>query len=83
MEECIICLEHINTEQPGIILPCLHRFHSVCINEWFIKSGKRECPTCRTACPKPEKPKPKKTVKYIDYYKPISIPLHNGSHFLI
>jgi hypothetical protein len=41
--ECSICLEDFNSE--STILPCLHKFHTICINRW--KYQHTRCPCCR------------------------------------
>lgn len=47
--ECSICLEDINKRKNNdfiiMILPCNHKFHLICIQEWF--KMKLNCPLCR------------------------------------
>lgn len=43
-EDCVVCLD---PKQPGNevrTLPCLHQFHTACIDKWL--SGKASCPIC-------------------------------------
>jgi hypothetical protein len=42
-EECSICLEA--TKGTYLALPCLHKFHLHCIEEWFKRA--RTCPLCQ------------------------------------
>jgi len=46
-DECAICMERISN--PAYTLPCTHRFHRACLDEWRQRS--RICPTCRRALP--------------------------------
>ena len=41
-DECVICME------PNVdyMLPCTHKYHKVCIHEWYSRSP--SCPICRT-----------------------------------
>lgn len=52
MTECVICLEN-TADEGSTCLPCTHRFHTNCINEWFqheyVALKPRSCPVCRTA----------------------------------
>ena len=44
-KSCTICMCPYEIEEEFMILPCLHRFHSACIREWF---GRRNtCPNCK------------------------------------
>ena len=43
--ECSICM---NSLKAGIQLPCGHRFHSRCIEQWWEVA--RNCPLCRKPC---------------------------------
>lgn len=40
-DDCIICMDR----QPEVILPCLHSFCSLCIEQWN-ENGKKACPVC-------------------------------------
>lgn len=44
-EECTICLRTYKDRQRITILPCCHKFHSACINQWFKRSNR--CPLCK------------------------------------
>jgi len=41
---CSICLQQFVGNQPIRVLPCRHRYHSNCVDDWLIK--KRRCPLC-------------------------------------
>jgi hypothetical protein len=43
---CAICLEELDTDAPECVLPCKHRFHSVCLLTAFRRDER--CPLCRT-----------------------------------
>ncbi|XP_028391353.1 uncharacterized protein LOC114516153 [Dendronephthya gigantea] len=42
---CVICLMEFEQKQQIRILPCLHEYHSKCIDKWL--KGSRSCPICR------------------------------------
>eukprot|EP01083_Nonionella_stella_P028472 78403_1 len=44
-EECGICLATYSTADNLRLLPCMHRFHSDCIDGWIVKTNL--CPMCR------------------------------------
>eukprot|EP00928_Gymnodinium_smaydae_P058339 TRINITY_DN41546_c0_g1_i1.p1 TRINITY_DN41546_c0_g1~~TRINITY_DN41546_c0_g1_i1.p1 ORF type:complete len:427 (+),score=102.38 TRINITY_DN41546_c0_g1_i1:141-1421(+) len=44
-EECSICLVGFEEGNELRTLPCLHRFHSHCVDQWLIQSG--QCPVCK------------------------------------
>jgi len=44
--ECSICLEDFCRGEERTSLPCLHGFHSSCVNRWLSSSG--TCPVCKT-----------------------------------
>lgn len=44
-EPCAICFD-VDTQHEWRILPCGHRFHPACVDEW-IKKQRGTCPTCR------------------------------------
>lgn len=48
LESCSICLEPKNIEEGNLtsIEPCLHTFHTGCIEPWQNRGG--SCPECRT-----------------------------------
>ena len=43
---CSICLDGILCEQKITILPCTHKFHSTCVDNWLLI--KAVCPICKT-----------------------------------
>lgn len=43
--ECIICLD--NTDDLDLTLPCMHRFHKKCVNNWYQQSNNLWCPVCK------------------------------------
>ncbi|OLY81805.1 E3 ubiquitin-protein ligase SDIR1 [Smittium mucronatum] len=45
-EDCLICFEKINIGEDIRIIPCLHKFHKGCLDQWLLgRSG--SCPNCR------------------------------------
>lgn len=51
MTECIICLEAFVEGAQVRTLPCLHRYHKTCIDQWF--SVHLSCPLCNHRLSKP------------------------------
>eukprot|EP00741_Cyanophora_paradoxa_P019518 tig00021127_g18841.t1 len=47
--ECAICLGPLSSGPPPAALPCRHRFHRRCIEEWRASPLADGCPECR--CP--------------------------------
>ena len=46
-DDCCVCLSSLTKEGEDVtILPCLHHFHSTCLNKWF-KARRKTCPICR------------------------------------
>ena len=45
---CSICLVETSCKDKIEALPCLHEYHSDCINEWLKIID--ECPVCRSSC---------------------------------
>jgi len=43
--KCMVCMEAFAVGEPLRALPCLHRYHRQCIDEWLGRS--RECPICK------------------------------------
>ncbi|CAH2078179.1 unnamed protein product [Thlaspi arvense] len=44
IDECPICLEEYETENPKLLTKCGHDFHLACILEWMERS--EACPVC-------------------------------------
>jgi len=44
-EECVICLERMNTTKSFTMLACGHTYHVKCISRWFQR--KPSCPLCK------------------------------------
>ena len=45
--QCTICLEDFRAGDDRTSLPCLHGFHSGCVNRWLSSNG--SCPVCKTS----------------------------------
>mmetsp|Transcript_6341 Transcript_6341/g.15785 ORF Transcript_6341/g.15785 Transcript_6341/m.15785 type:complete len:548 (+) Transcript_6341:145-1788(+) len=45
--QCSICLEDFCQGDERTSLPCLHGFHSGCVNRWLSSNG--SCPVCKTS----------------------------------
>mmetsp|Transcript_73971 Transcript_73971/g.176050 ORF Transcript_73971/g.176050 Transcript_73971/m.176050 type:complete len:293 (-) Transcript_73971:105-983(-) len=43
--KCMVCLESFQAKDELRILPCLHRYHKGCVDEWLSRSA--ECPVCK------------------------------------
>ena len=43
--KCMICLEEFKSKEKVTALPCIHFFHTQCIQEWIER--KNECPVCK------------------------------------
>eukprot|EP01017_Pseudomicrothorax_dubius_P001016 TRINITY_DN0_c3253_g1_i2.p1 TRINITY_DN0_c3253_g1~~TRINITY_DN0_c3253_g1_i2.p1 ORF type:complete len:101 (+),score=23.06 TRINITY_DN0_c3253_g1_i2:1-303(+) len=44
-KSCVICLAEFEHGEKLRELPCKHRFHVGCIDQWLIQNG--SCPICR------------------------------------
>jgi hypothetical protein len=44
-ENCLICLENFAEQDSVKLLPCFHRFHDSCVNNWLERSA--SCPICK------------------------------------
>lgn len=42
---CAICMEDFNAGDEWRTLPCFHRFHKACVDQWFRRQG--NCPICK------------------------------------
>lgn len=42
---CSVCLEQVNVGELVRSLPCLHQFHTICIDPWLRQQG--TCPVCK------------------------------------
>lgn len=42
---CVVCCEAIEEGHSVRVLPCLHRFHVDCVDQWLVRS--RTCPVCK------------------------------------
>ncbi|EEF31231.1 nucleic acid binding protein, putative [Ricinus communis] len=47
-EFCCVCLSRLKGGENMRVLPCMHRFHRVCIDRWF-NVCRKTCPVCRFA----------------------------------
>lgn len=47
MEACPICFESFIDQESVRRLPCLHLFHTTCVDSW-LQNRKKACPSCRT-----------------------------------
>lgn len=43
--QCSVCLEQFQTGEELRVLPCFHRYHRNCIDEWLARSP--SCPICK------------------------------------
>ena len=45
--ECAVCLGEFRPDEGCRILPCMHCFHTACIDKWLARV--ESCPTCKQA----------------------------------
>jgi len=45
VQDCSVCLESFQKSEILKVLPCLHRFHADCIDNWLRRNG--NCPICK------------------------------------
>lgn len=45
-EQCIICITDFSAGEEVRTLPCLHRFHRTCVDQWL--SARSVCPLCKS-----------------------------------
>lgn len=49
-DTCSICLDHFHYHSCDVyILPCDHKFHTHCLNNWVLTGS--ACPLCRSIIP--------------------------------
>ena len=51
-DKCLICIDNMETGQEVTELPCIHKYHSNCINEYLTKYNYK-CPCCKEEVGKP------------------------------
>ncbi|EEF30532.1 E3 ubiquitin-protein ligase MPSR1 [Ricinus communis] len=56
VKECAICLDDVGIGSEVREMPCNHRFHSACIENWLAVHG--SCPVCRYVMPVQEDDNP-------------------------
>lgn len=42
---CSVCVSEMESQEIVRVLPCKHKFHATCINNWLLSN--RTCPNCR------------------------------------
>ncbi|KAF8578979.1 hypothetical protein K439DRAFT_1416674 [Ramaria rubella] len=45
VDRCHVCLSQFKDAEWAVLLPCLHSYHSACLQSWLARS--RTCPLCR------------------------------------
>mmetsp|Transcript_27801 Transcript_27801/g.62743 ORF Transcript_27801/g.62743 Transcript_27801/m.62743 type:complete len:292 (+) Transcript_27801:66-941(+) len=43
--QCVVCLEQFKSGEKLRMLPCLHRYHASCVDQWFALNS--TCPVCK------------------------------------
>ncbi|KAI4327771.1 hypothetical protein L6164_020195 [Bauhinia variegata] len=46
VECCCVCLSRLKERDDMRVLPCLHKFHRLCVDKW-LKGRRKTCPLCR------------------------------------
>lgn len=44
-DQCSVCMEQFQDGEQLRLLPCMHKYHKCCIDEWFNSSP--ACPVCK------------------------------------
>ena len=45
-KKCMICITEYEDSESVRTMPCLHYFHTECIDKWLLSRG-RTCPICK------------------------------------
>ena len=45
-KKCMVCLMDYEVKETVRTMPCLHYFHSECIDKWLLERS-RNCPVCK------------------------------------
>ena len=61
-KDCAICFERLSIDKISW-LPCVHAFHTKCVNEWVNCSEVPSCPLCRCIIENTQPTSPKKSVR--------------------
>ncbi|GAB2231937.1 hypothetical protein Droror1_Dr00010956 [Drosera rotundifolia] len=46
-DRCSVCLSRMKRGEETRVLPCLHEFHSGCVERWLQLWHQKTCPVCR------------------------------------
>ena len=65
LQECCICLAKYKDKEEVRKLPCSHKFHSKCVEEWLGRHA--TCPMCRYEMPVEEVEEEKKIGIWIGF----------------
>lgn len=44
---CCVCLSRLKEKDEMRVLPCLHKFHKLCVDRWLQGTHNKTCPLCR------------------------------------